>query len=112
MDHSLWNPNQLRNHGVKVYDCPKQFDQDSPFMLELQNDEGETFEIPLELNGIIEGIATHYPTEDELENCRRFTYTSDADWDPYSADFLANELAAQMHDKRRIAAFRTIRTIT
>ncbi len=78
MNHSLWNPNQLRHCNGKVYDCPKQFDLDSPFVIELLDDEDKTFEIPLQLHGVIQCIDTHYPTDEELATCRRIEYTSDA----------------------------------
>ena len=102
MNHSLWNPNQLRNHGAKVYDCPKQFDMDSPFVIELVDEEDKTFELPLKLHSVIQYIDTHYPSDEELDTCRRIEYTSDAPWDPYSADFEASEQAAHCHDEHRV----------
>ena len=102
MNHSLWNPNQIRNHDGKVYDCPKQFDMDSPFVIELMDDEDKVFEIPLKLHGVIQYIDTHYPSDEELATCCRIEYTSDAPWDPYSSDFEASEQAAHSHDEHRV----------
>ena len=66
LDHSLWNPNQLRHFGAKVYDCPKQFDIDSRFCIEMEDEGGTPVEIPLRLNGIVQYIDTRYPTDDEM----------------------------------------------
>ena len=71
MNHSLWNTNQIQNHDGKVYDCPKQFDMDSPFVIELMDDEDKVFEIPLKLHGVIQYIDTHYPSDEELATCCR-----------------------------------------
>ena len=38
----------------------------------------------------------------ELDTCRQIEYTSDAPWDPYSADFEASEQAAHCHDEHRV----------
>ena len=84
MNHSLWN-------GGKVYDCPKHFDMNSPFVIELMDDEDKVFEIPLKLHGVIQYIDTHYPSDEELATCRRIVYTSDEPWNPYSEEFELNE---------------------
>ena len=102
LDHSLWNPNQLQHFGMKVYDCLKQFDLDSMFCMALEDEGGNPVEIPLQLNGIIQYINTHYPTEEEMENCHHVVVTSDEPWDPYSKDFEENERATQVHDHYRV----------
>ena len=112
MNHSLWNPNQLRHFDAKVYDCPKQFDLESPFMIELKDDEENIFTLPLKLNGIIQYLDTHYPTDEELETCRRIVYTSDAPWNPYSSNFEANEAAAHTYNAHRIHQLQALNTRT
>ena len=103
LDHSLWNPNQLQHFGAKVYDCLKQFDMDLMFSLALEDEGGDPVKIPLRLNGIIQYINTHYPTEEEMQNCHHVVVTSDEPWDPYSKDFKENERAAQVHDHYRVS---------
>ena len=103
MDHSLWNPNQIRNHAGQVFDCPKQFDLKSPFVIALKDENNQPFDIPLSLNGVVQFFETSYPTDDELDRCRRIEYTSDAPWDPYSQDFNANENAAHAYQERRLS---------
>jgi hypothetical protein len=98
LDYSLCNPNQLQHFGVKVYDCPKQFDLDLMFCVALEDEGGTLVEIPLHLNGIIQYINTHYPTDEEMENCHCVVVTSNEPWDPYSKDFKQNKKAAHVHD--------------
>lgn len=102
MDHSLWNPNQVRHHDGKVYDCPKQFDLDSPFTIELKDELDATFEIPLSLNGVVQYFDTRCPTDSDLDTCRRIEYTSPAPWDPYSDEFADSERAAHAHKNHRL----------
>ena len=70
MKHSLLNPNQLRHYGGKVHDCPWQYDINSPFSIELPDEDGSLFEIPLKLHGVIGYFDTHFPSDDELKDCR------------------------------------------
>jgi len=103
LNHLLWNPNQLHNYGAKVYDCPKQFDLDSKFVIEFKDEDGDPFIVPLRLNGIIQYINTHNPTDKELATCRWIVVTSDQSWDPYSKIFEENEEAAHAFDQHRQA---------
>ena len=72
------------------------------FCMALEDEGGDPFEIPLQLNGIIQYINTHYPTEEEMENCHHVVVTSDEPWDPYSKDFEENERAAQVNDHYQV----------
>jgi len=107
LKHSLWNPNQLRHGGTKVFDCPKQFDIDSPFSVHFENDVGDILDAPLKLNGVMPYLDVHYPTDEELDGCRRFKYTSDETWDPYSPVFEDNDRAAKAYDEYRVAQVMT-----
>ena len=71
---------------------------DSMFSLALKDEGSDPVKIPLQLNRIIQYITTHYPTEEEMQNCHCVVVTSDEPWDPYSKDFKENERAAQVHD--------------
>jgi hypothetical protein len=52
---------------------------------------GHNLRIPLELNGVISGFQSHYPAEEELENCLWIELTSDKEWDPHSREFSERE---------------------
>ena len=89
LDHSLWNPNQLQNFGVKVYDCLKQFDLDLMFCIALhcialEGKSGTPVEIPLHLNSIIQYIETRYLTDEEmLENFQCVVITKQQAMGPF-----------------------------
>jgi transposase len=84
MSHTLLCPNQLRSHGWKVQDVPKQFDAESAHAI---IDPTGTFRMPLEMNGIISYLPTRKPTEKELDTCLSYVLTSDVPWEPYSPSF-------------------------
>jgi hypothetical protein len=86
LPHSLLCPNQLRTHGVRVEDTPRQFDTLSSHLIVV-----EGLKIPLYLYGVISYFESRKPSEDELENCRRITLTSDSSWDPNAASFAKQE---------------------
>jgi len=87
LDHSLLCPNQLRAHGVKVYDTPKSFEPGSPHAIMLDDPELKEITIPLRLRGVFSCFDTHQPTEEEMENCRRIVLTSEEPWNPNDATF-------------------------
>jgi len=72
LKHSLWNPNQLRHGGTRVFDCPKQFDIDSPFSVRFENEVGDFLDAPFKLNGVMPYLDVHHPMDEELADCRRF----------------------------------------
>ena len=89
MNHSLLCPNQLRANGVRVDDCPKQFDGKSLHCIYVPEHD---LTIPLELRGVISGITTRLPTEEELDNVTMHVHlTSDLEWDPHDSAFASNE---------------------
>ena len=60
MDHSLFNPNQLRKYGIPVWDNP--FDHERPFAIQVSDE----VEIPLLSKGTKIYFETRSPTESEL----------------------------------------------
>jgi hypothetical protein len=89
LPHSLLCPNQMRAHGVRVNDTPRQFDGSSTHSIE-----AEGYCIPLHLDDVILYFVSRKPSGDELENCRRITritLTSDSSWDPKDSSFAIQE---------------------
>jgi hypothetical protein len=86
LPHSLLCPNQLWAHGIRVEDTPRQFDGSSSHLIVV-----EGLKIPLYLDGVIFFFESRKPNEDELENCRRITLTSDSRCDPNAASFATQE---------------------
>ena len=76
MDHSLFNPNQLRMYGVQVWDNP--FDQERPFSIQANDDAS----IPLESKGTKIYFTSRVPTSEELNSCPKIHMTSDHPWNP------------------------------
>jgi hypothetical protein len=90
LDHTLICPNQLRSFGIVVDDTPKQFSPKSTHSIEVP---GDNLTIPLEMNGVVSYFSSHKPSEDELENCRRITLSSDIPWDPNDSSWETQERA-------------------
>jgi ribosomal protein L19E len=85
MDHTLLCPNQLRPNGLRVNDCPKQFDATSDHSIHVPE---SNFVIPLSMRGVISGFHTRVPTAQELEDLSiHVELTSETEWDPYSMTF-------------------------
>jgi hypothetical protein len=87
---SLFNPNQMRAHGIVVYDTPVHrshagLSTHLIYVPELD------LRIPLQLDGIISYLSTRLPSAAELENCLHVPRTSLVEWDPYSEDFNRQE---------------------
>src|SRR6056300_696374 len=75
LDHSLFNPNQIRAYGNPVWDNP--FDKERPLGMELP----EKF-IPFQTKGVKVKFQTRAPTPQELENCKMIDLTSKMSWNP------------------------------
>eukprot|EP00590_Aulacoseira_subarctica_P011644 CAMPEP_0172424146 /NCGR_PEP_ID=MMETSP1064-20121228/21716_1 /TAXON_ID=202472 /ORGANISM="Aulacoseira subarctica , Strain CCAP 1002/5" /LENGTH=1711 /DNA_ID=CAMNT_0013165931 /DNA_START=811 /DNA_END=5943 /DNA_ORIENTATION=- len=84
MDHSLLNPNQLRDNGLTVDCCPRQYDKSSMHAIYFPE---EDLSLPFQMHGCISYLPTRLPTTKELEDCRYIEMTSERKWDPYSDDF-------------------------
>jgi hypothetical protein len=90
LDHTLICPNQLRSFGIVVDDTPKQFSPKWTHSIEVP---GDNLTIPLEMIGVVSYFSSHKPSEDELENCRRVTLSSDIPWDPNDPSWETQERA-------------------
>ena len=85
MEHTLLCPNQLRANGLRVNDCPKQFDPSSDHSIHVPEND---ILIPLSMRGVISGFHTRVPTTSELEDMTTLVeLTSEVEWDPYSTTF-------------------------
>jgi hypothetical protein len=76
---SLLYPNQLRAHGIMVYDIPKHLatpDRPSNYFIYCPDDE---LNIPVSLRGIISYFNSRTPTQEELITCQRVTLTDEHD---------------------------------
>lgn len=79
MPHSLFNPNQLRAHGVDVKDNPSR----GPLHMSVTPEE---LYIPLTMlgtNNIL--FESRTPTQEELDHCRHVHLTSSSEWTPDTA---------------------------
>jgi hypothetical protein len=81
LDHSLVNPNQLRQYGVSVQDNPY---ENTPMHIIGQQDE---VYIPLQSCGTTIYMDTRTPTQAELHECPHVVLTSTAHWDPNEIQF-------------------------
>ena len=76
LDHSLINPNQVRVHGVDLWDNP--FDRNH----NLEIDTGDGLVIPLRFHGTKLRFQSRVPTSSELNNCSHISMTSQREWNP------------------------------
>ena len=90
MDHSLFNPNQLRKFGVPVWDNP--FDHDRPFSIQVSDE----VDIPLCTNGTKIYFKSRVPTTKELEECPKVHVTSEDHWNPSEVEL---KQIASMHNQ-------------
>ena len=95
LKHLLLNPNQLRAHGLRVDDTPRQFD---PRSLHAIVATSPPITIPLSLCGVISGFPCRKPTQTEWDDCARIELTSDSEWQPYSAEFAEMEKQVVTHN--------------
>jgi Reverse transcriptase (RNA-dependent DNA polymerase) len=121
---SLLNPNQLRAHGIKVDDVPRQFDRQSTHAIHAPE---HKLVIPLHLRGVMSGFDSRKPTWDEYRDLPKVIMTSPQHWEPDSVSFAEEEdtasrisavksratlhleaLAAPFNLSRQITAVRTL----
>ena len=76
LNHSLLNPNQIRMHGIPLWD--NVFDPNHP---EIGLDLGDLF-IPFKTKGTKLLFSTRAPTEKELQECPHIHLTSRVPWEP------------------------------
>ena len=97
MEHSLCQPNQLREYGIIVDDCPKQYSNGKTLHGLLFPD--DNLHIPFKLHGCLSYFpSSRLPsTREELDNCRWVHMSGEGEWDPYSDHFAAAESAMHSH---------------
>jgi Reverse transcriptase (RNA-dependent DNA polymerase) len=93
METSLIPPAQLWDYGITVDVVPKQY-SDGKSLHGIHHPTENIF-IPFHLHGCISYFITRLPTDEEIEQCRWVTFTSDAEWQPYSDHFKDAERAAK-----------------
>jgi hypothetical protein len=95
LENSLCQPNQLREHGIIVDDCPKQYSGGKSlhglFFPE------ENVHIPLEMYGCLSYFPSRLPMQVELATCRWVHLSGEGEWEPYSDHFAAAESATKSH---------------
>lgn len=93
METSLIPPAQLWHHGLTVDVVPKQY-SDGKSLHGIHHPNENVF-IPFNLHGCISYFSTRLPTDEEIDQCRWVTFTSDDEWQPYSDHFKDAERAAK-----------------
>ena len=79
---SLICPNQLRDNGLIVNDCPKQYDNGSSHSIDVVNLD---VELPLQMHGVLSYLPTRYPSHQDEDDGIWIEMTSTVPWDPASA---------------------------
>lgn len=97
MENSLIPPIQLWEYGITVDVVPKQY-SDGRSIHGMHHPDENIF-VPFYLHGCISYFSTRLPTLHEINTCRRVTFTSDSEWDPYSSHFKEAENAMINHNQ-------------
>jgi hypothetical protein len=97
METSLIPPAQLWDYGITVDVVPKQY-SDGRTLHGIHHPTDNVF-IPFHMHGCISYFITRLPTDEEIDNCRWITFTSDAEWQPYSDHFKQAERAAKNYHR-------------
>ena len=106
MEKSLLNPNQMREAGIIVNDVPLKFikqeqrtSEPHSLVVPINDDNGNTLTIPLELKGVISGFTVRKPSWEEIANidpANRIEMTNDnPEWAP-------NDSTEEDVDERRL----------
>ena len=76
LPHSLFNPNQIRQCGIDLWDNP--YDKQRGLEIEVSDE----LKIPLDIQGTKITFQSRVPTKMELDTCPHVQMTSDRDWQP------------------------------
>ena len=76
LDHSLWNPNQIRANGIPLWDNP--YDKTRDLSIEIL----DNISMSLRTKGTKVLNNTRTPTEHELQTCLHIEMTSPHPWNP------------------------------
>ena len=98
MDHTLVNPNQLREYGMTVQYNPF---LESPILIAMEDHD---FILPLSSKGNILGVTTKKTTDKELQTCPHITCSSAHDWDPHNFRFPKSSCTVEDNTARDIGA--------
>ena len=89
MEHTLFNPNQLRHHGCVVQDNP--YDKQP---MQIVSPDG-SFTLPLSSKGTTIFAETWTPTQQDLDSFPHIELTSKQPWEPRTVEFPQNSLVDQ-----------------
>ena len=100
MDHSLVNPNQLRQYGTKVQDNPVSYRALSIIT------ENNDFCMKLAMAGTVVYADTFTPSDKEIHECPHIILSSTHIWDPHNVSFpkLRRTLEEEMGSHRYVSA--------
>ena len=79
MNHTLLNPNQMRNFGIEVFDNPYDLDPARTMGIRIP-DSNET--IPFQSQGSTIFFTSRYPSNHEMDTYPHIVVTCDQPWDP------------------------------
>ena len=89
LEHSLFNPNQLRHFGVDVWD--NAYDPHHTPSIKCHNDD---MTIPLSKKGTKVYFTTRSPTDEERNKCHHIQLTSPREWNPESIELSIRSVKA------------------
>jgi hypothetical protein len=113
-------PNQLRQNGITVNDCPLQYQQPTLRQRDSHSILIGDIRIPLHMRGVISTFSVRCPTEREMFKpnvCLHIEMTSPSTWNPYDEELNINEEALSLstlppYDERQINLFNSSQTNT
>ena len=106
MERTLINPNQCRAYGVSICDDP--VDPHRPLGIMCTGENGEDLFIQMFMNGSTCTFLSRYPTDIELDSCRRFLLSDEHVWDPSSDVFRHSSMEEEQLTISRVLSSRSI----
>ena len=79
MDHSLINPNQIRDYGIPLWDNAYDKSRNGELSIELE----EAIKIRMRSQGTKILFESRAPSKEELEQCTKIQLTSKKEWNPH-----------------------------
>lgn len=92
---SLANPLQSEFNGVRIDLRPREFYPQDYAAQSIEFPDGTT--IPIIFDGILPYIPVRRPTPDEIAHCRRLSFTSYDEWNPYDINLMNCSLQTRMN---------------
>ena len=87
MDHSLINPNQIRNYGIPLWDNAYDKSRNGELSIELD----DNIKVQMKTQGTKILFESRAPTKEELQGCPKIQLTSKKEWNPHKVQM--NEIA-------------------